>query len=89
MSTYVCSAGLAEVGATLLLFLPSLILKIQGNFLFQELFWGFILFLPGYFGNTCLAASPWGFVPREGAPTECGRLFVAPQLGTRLQFQLG
>lgn len=84
---YVCSAGLAEVGPMLLLFFPSLILKIWGNFLFQ-LFWGFIFSFPGYFGNTCLAPSPSGFVLREGTAAECDSLCVAPHLGTRLHFSL-
>lgn len=39
--------------------------------------------------NRRLTTTTLGFMPREGKPDEGDGLFVGPQLGTRLQFQLG
>lgn len=86
---YVSSAGFAEVGAIYFFFFN---IEDSWQLFISVAVLGLHFVFPSYQTAPCnrrLITTTLGFMPRERKPDEGDGLFVGPQLGTRLQLQLG
>lgn len=92
MYTMCLVLALRRLGLLFFFFFPSFNIEDSWQVFIPVAVLGLHFVFPSYPAapcNTCPTTTTLGFVPREGKPDEGDSLFIAPQLGTRLQFQLG